>query len=390
MRILFLIITSSLLCAPSSQAAERVSFDGGADAAGLLLQARAAASTMPDAAPAAPAPRPQAARSMADFSHDATPAEIRRANDYNSTRHFPEGARAPFRPVEDTAQFAYILMSAYEQGGESANLRKTIASNLPSGVKLLILADSDEADRVRKKYLQWVPAERLIIAADEDTSTGFWARDSFPVPVYDDAAKKASVVAARYYRDFTSWDAVAAGAHAPIVKKDFTFVGGNLMADEDGNCFAVDSYRLFTATAGDLAAAYGCKTVRIMPHVHGIGDVDEVLKTLPGRRVLTNTPEYRASLESWGYKVVMLPTRPETYRTYANALIVRGTVFMPSYGGAADGEARQVYESLGYKVVPIKTVSLSDDLHGSIHCQTMAYPPMPEKDLLKSLGLARL
>ena len=27
-----------------------------------------------------------------------------------------------------------------------------------------------------------------------------------------------------------------------------------------------------------------------------------------------------------------------------------------------------------------KTVSLSDDMHGSIHCQTMAYPPMPEAE----------
>jgi len=73
-----------------------------------------------------------------------------------------------------------------------------------------------------------------------------------------------------------------------------------------------------------------------------------------------------------------------------NALAVRGTVFMPAYNVPADQDARKVYESLGYQVFPIPTVSLSDDMHGSIHCQAMAYPPMPERELLQGLGLARL
>jgi len=29
-------------------------------------------------------------------------------------------------------------------------------------------------------------------------------------------------------------------------------------------------------------------------------------------------------------------------------------------------------------------------MHGSIHCQTMAYPPMPERELLKALRVAAL
>jgi agmatine/peptidylarginine deiminase len=127
-----------------------------------------------------------------------------------------------------------------------------------------------------------------------------------------------------------------------------------------------------------------------MPHVRGLGDVDEVLKPLPGKRILTNSPEYKDSLESWGYKVIMLPTLSEQYRTYANALVVRDTVFMPSYNVSTDDDARKVYESLGYKVFPIPTISLSDDMHGSIHCQTMAYPPMPEQELLKALHVVRL
>jgi agmatine/peptidylarginine deiminase len=86
----------------------------------------------------------------------------------------------------------------------------------------------------------------------------------------------------------------------------------------------------------------------------------------------------------------MLPTLPEQYRTYVNALVVRDTVFMPAYNVPEDEAARKVYESLGYKVFPVPTISLSDDMHGSIHCQTMAYPPMPQQELLKALHMAAL
>jgi hypothetical protein len=322
------------------------------------------------------------------FSHGATAEEIQKAVLSNQQFHRREKqiTAAPFRPVEDTANFAYVLMSEDEEGmDEITNLRKTIAQNLPEGVKLVILANTADADQVREEYQPWISSDRLIIATDTSTENGLWARDSFPIPVYDNAQKQASLVAAHYYRDFSSWDAVAQSVGAQVVKEDFTFVGGNLIADEDGNCFSVDSYRRFTITQDDLAQAYGCKTAHLMAHVRGLGDVDEVLKPLPGKRILTNSPEYKADLESWGYQVILLPTSPEQYRTYVNSLIVRDTVFMPVYNVAQDDDARKVYESLGYKVFPVTSISMSDDLNGSVHCQTMAYPPMPESGLLKAL-----
>lgn len=324
--------------------------------------------------------------------HDATPAEIQAADAANARYHevllvgAPTGAPPQvLRPVEDTADFAYVLMNADEEGSDEVGaLRSTIAQNLPEGVKLVILGDTGQTQAIQSEYAQWISPDRLIVATDDSTESGFWARDSFPVPVWD-SNHHASLVAAKYYRDFQSWDAVATSVSAPIQKVGFTFVGGNLLADEEGNCFSVDSYRLFTVTPADLAQAYGCKTVHLMPHVRGLGDVDEVLKPLPGKRILTNSPEYVAALQSWGYQVILLPTRSETYRTYVNSLIVRGTVFMPSYGDSQDGDAQKVYESLGFKVIPIQTISLSDDMHGSIHCQTMAYPAMDQAVLLKAL-----
>lgn len=332
---------------------------------------------------------PASAQDLRKFRHDATASETSLAIRANQEFHESSGvasAIVPFRPVEDTANFAYVLMSETTVIPEIAQLRETIARNLPDGVRLVILADESDAEQVRSQYSQWISPDRLIVAKGTDTSNGFWARDSFPLPVYDNSRDQASLVAAHYYRPFNAWDAIADAVHAPYMDKEgFTFVGGNLLADEDGNCFDVDSYRLFTVTVDDLKRAYGCKTVHLMKHVHGIGDVDEVLKPLPGKRILTNAPEYQAELESWGYQVILLPTLPENTRTYANSLIVHNTVFMPSYNVPQDAQARQVYESLGYKVIPVTSIEMSDQLDGSIHCQTMAYPPMEISRLLGAL-----
>ena len=78
------------------------------------------------------------------------------------------------------------------------------------------------------------------------------------------------------------------------------------------------------------------------------------------------------------------------YRTYVNALVVGGTVFMPTYGVAADADARATYERLGFRVVPIRSNVLSDQFNGSVHCQTMAYPDMDLRKLLGGLNLREI
>lgn len=325
--------------------------------------------------------------------HRATTAETQKALQNNKQWHQKRSLHASsnqFKPVEDTADFAYVLMSSYEMISEVAKLRQTIASNLPDNVKLVILTDTSIAEQVRTKYRQWIPADRLIIATDSHTRNGFWARDSFPVPVYTGDKNNVSLVAANYFRYFDAWKAIADSVNASMVKMNFTFVGGNLLADEDGNCFTVDSSRLFNLDADDLRYAYGCNEVHILPYLKGIGDVDEVIKPLPGKRILTNVIDYKADLESWGYEVIMLHALDDEYRTYANTLIVKDTVFMPVYHVAEDAQAQAVYESLGYKVIPIKSITLSDDYNGSVHCQTMAYPAINLTALFKMLGVTEV
>ncbi|MGZ3691989.1 MAG: agmatine deiminase family protein, partial [Pseudobdellovibrio sp.] len=117
---------------------------------------------------------------------------------------------------------------------------------------------------------------------------------------------------------------------------------------------------------------------------------DEVVKPIGNNTILTNTPEYANDFKAWGYNVVLLPDVPDSYRTYANSLIVGKTVFMPTYGLASDKQAQAVYEGLGYKVFGIPSNSMSDDMHGSVHCQTMAYPAVNEQQLMQFLNLEKI
>jgi hypothetical protein len=322
------------------------------------------------------------------LTHEASPEELARANQANKV---PTAKIDPdIKPYFDVGNFEYVLMSAEDQGVEEVRtLRELIARNLPESMKLVILTTSAKAQSVRQTYEQWIEADRLIVASDKESSNsnGFWARDSFPVPVWNEALSEASLVSLRYFRTFKSAATVASAVGANLESHPQVFVGGNLLADEDGNCFAIDSSRLFGLNDVDLQNLYGCRKVSLLPHIAGIGDVDEVIKPLPNRRMLSNQLAYKSKLEALGYTVISLPSIANSYRTYANALIVGDVVFMPVYSVPTDAQATAVYERLGYRVVPIPSRYLSDQLHGSIHCQTMAYPSMPKELLLKALGV---
>lgn len=323
--------------------------------------------------------------------HDATAQERQQIESLraNETPRFYNNTTPDWKPVVDTTDFKYVLLSSEADFSEAAQLRYTIAKNLPEGVKLVLLVDNYDLDQVKQIYSNYISLDRVIFAVSSNISNGFWARDSFPYPVTD-SQNKLSLVGFKYYRNFTAGNTIANALRLNMSNNNFTFVGGNLLADENGVCFAVDSYRRFTSTDQDLYNVYGCRSLHIMQHYSGIGDVDEVLKPLGHGVVLTNTPEYADDLKSWGYQVVMLPAVPDSYRTYVNSLIVGKTVFMPTYGVSTDQQAQEVYEGLGYKVVGIRSNTLSDQMHGSIHCQTMAYPQIPEAQLLNSLGLRRV
>jgi hypothetical protein len=352
----------------------------------ILISTNALAATAGEKAATANAAKAELIRK---YSHEPTQAELK--NVYRETRveSQSEIRAVDWKPAPEISDYKYVLLSSEAGFSEAANLRYTIAKNLPDGVKLVLLVTNSNAEQVKRTYSQYISPDRLILAKDSSIEGGFWARDSFPYPVVDPQGKL-SLVAAKYYRTFRSSPAIASSLGVNMIRANFTFVGGNLMADDNANCFTIDSYRRFTTTENDLYNVYGCKKVYILKRYSGIGDVDEVVKVMSNNLVLTNTPEYINDFKAWGYNVIMMPAVPNSYRTYINSLIIGKNVFMPTYGIATDEKAKKVYEDLGYTVFGIPSNILSDDMHGSVHCQSMAYPAMDEQQLLNSLGLQRV
>lgn len=322
------------------------------------------------------------------LSHSATEAENQQAFEQNFQYNLDLEKNGSVRdlgiklsrPVEEYAKFKYLLISAYE----SFSVDKTVfAKNLPNDVVLVVLTNNPES--ARNKYSKYLPEDRLIIAVDSTASVGFWARDSFPIPVLDNLGNPL-LVGHKYFRNFYGNDALADSVGFRMVSENFVFVGGNLMADDKGQCITTNSSRLFGLSEKTLKQSFGCKAVKIMPWTTGIGDIDETVKLLPNNQALTNQQQLKPILESLGYTVTMLPDAGG-YRTYANSLVLNGTVFMPSYNQPEDQTAKAIYESFGYKVVFLDSRVVSDQGMGSIHCMTMAYPEMNINRLLGSMGM---
>jgi hypothetical protein len=329
-------------------------------------------------------------------SHRATLEETEAARRINLSRPSVSGflrTNVSHAPVPDDHDFAYVLMSGEDDGiSEIMDLRRLITSNLPPDVKLVLLTTVDSAAELRRRFEAWIAADRLILATDKSSNNdnGFWARDAFPIPVIDRNTNTASLIAHQYFRPFDSFKTIAAAVQGNLSERSEVFVGGNLLADRKGNCFAVNSERLFDMSAAEIQDIYGCASVHILDHLAGIGDVDEVIKPLGDNIMLTNQTDYVDQLKNLGYNVIMLPSIDGTFRTYANSLVIGKTVFMPSFNSGKDSIAQKVYEDLGYKVVPIRSNFMSDYFNGSIHCQTMAYPALKKNELLDGLGLREL
>ncbi|MCB0411670.1 MAG: hypothetical protein KDD22_04045, partial [Bdellovibrionales bacterium] len=158
----------------------------------------------------------QSVQAASKFSHQATVAEKAAAIAHNQeilkNNVIFEMGSPDWRPVMDASDFGYVLMSSEEANySEVSDLRRTIAENLPEGVKLVILTSRNEERHIRNRYLEWISSDRLIIASDDDpyVSNGFWARDSFPVPVVNSRTGEFSLVASKYYRRFNSADAIS-------------------------------------------------------------------------------------------------------------------------------------------------------------------------------------
>lgn len=350
-------------------------------------------------------------------SHLAPAESMQKAAEWNqklqhSTLRELSGERmfVPVRPVPDDAEFRYVVLSGTANYHDE-EFQRNLSQNLPPTVDLIILSESGDEARISQLFSRWLPQNRFMVftTPSEISNRTFWARDWFPFPVYKNTSGDVGLVSwnydqhARDYGQYTPERQKAANAFkkrfaenngVSINFQEHYFVGGNLLADHDGVCFAVNSSRFYAANPEDLKAAMGCSRVVLFPHVSGIGDVDEVLKLLPNRIAVTPIREYKSTLEAQGYSVVLLPGLTsnksnggaKNLGTYANTLILGRKIFMPSYNQASDVEAKRVYESLGYEVIMSDSTFLSFQTMGSLHCATMGLPNMNIQVLAKMLG----
>lgn len=317
---------------------------------------------------------------------------------YNEAQSLLPSTYAPFslRPGESVVPFAEYEEAGYlafsgDYDFDSYEVKRGLVENLPHDVQVIIYSSSKGAalDRIRDQYKGLIDPQRLHVVHIPDGRNAFWARDALPVPLTSSghpAVPGLRLVDARYYHGFASDKFFADLFGAPLSKHNYFFEGGNFMVNSLGDCVAVDNELVVKIPDTVFEDSYGCKTMLRLPHIRGIGHIDETIKFIGDRVIMTDEPRYVDALNRAGFQTIMVPRASKPYETYVNALLINNTLYMPAYNHPKDQEAIKVYEDQGFKVIPLETIELSNIGLGSIHCITMAYPKAPLAVVLSHMG----
>lgn len=297
------------------------------------------------------------------------------------------GTPTTVRPFADYEKTGYVFISdSFTFGSQSA--KEAIAANLPKDVTLVVFMEdvtSIRAASLRQSYEKFVTPDRLKLVALEDASDGFWARDGLPVPVIE-ASGALGLVDAKYYYPFEPDKQVGLAFDSQVRSHRFNFEGGNFMANHMGHCILVNNNSHSRIPDAIFETLYGCSKIQRLPHVSGIGHIDEHVRFISEDTVMTDLPSYKKALEAAGLKTILLPRPENEIETYVNSLLVNGVAIVPVFGQPTDKEALDIYTAAGIKAVAGDSKDLSNYGEGSIHCITMTYPPVALKTLLKSIG----
>ncbi|MES3038095.1 MAG: agmatine deiminase family protein [Bdellovibrionota bacterium] len=288
------------------------------------------------------------------------------------------GQDQAMRPFADYERTGYLIMAA-AAGHDSSAQKRTIVQNLPSDVKLILFApklDQAKQELIISDYARFIPRSRIIYMTIPKGERGFWARDAVPFPLIGSGGNLI-LADAHYWDNFEPDDYFSQLFQAPMIKHKKTFEGGNFMTNHLGNCFMVNSTPTDQISNSFFVKNYGCRTVTKLPHVGGIGHIDERARFIDEKTILTDTESYRKVFEKQGYTVHMLPKGKKAMETYVNSIIVNGTVFVPTFMHANDEVALNVYRSVGLKVIGLDSRALSNTGKGSYHCITMNFPAVP-------------
>lgn len=330
----------------------------------------------------------------AEYPKGPTPEQEKMMSQLNEraailNRNQPQMVREPdVTPYAEYNEAGYLILSA-DFNFNSSHVKTEVIRNLPETVTAVVFTGRDspsEKSRLKERFKDVIPEERLKIIYLPLGGNGFWARDGIPVPTIKNDSQNLRVVDARYYHRFEADQMVADLFKSDLVKHDYYFEGGNFVANHLGDCLIVNKTATQKIPDSIFTEKYGCKTLLRLPHIKGIGHADESVKFINDRLVLTDAPEYVPLLEERGFQVMVLPRPRNHYETYVNSLTIGNTVFVPVFDQSTDQKAIEIYQSLGLRVVDLNTETLSNRGQGSIHCITMTYPPGPYAEFLKMIG----
>lgn len=296
-----------------------------------------------------------------------------------------------YRPYADYEDLGYLIMSSdFDFNSRAAKLE--MAKNLPADAILIIFADSanhSTKTAIQKDYSKVISKDRIKVIALKNSYDGFWARDGIPVPVLD-KSNNLTVVDAKYYHRFEPDAQISKIFNTGLEKHNNYFEGGNFQATRNGACIIVNNELHAEMPDYIFTTMYGCKDLTRLPHIAGIGHVDEHARFINDTTIVTDLPEYKKPLEDKGFTVHMLPRPSREFETYVNSLIMNDRVVVPVFDEATDAQALAVYESLGLKASGADSKTLSNKGMGSIHCITMTYPKVPMTALMKALNATEL
>ncbi|HBE87915.1 MAG TPA: hypothetical protein DDW67_02085 [Elusimicrobia bacterium] len=295
-----------------------------------------------------------------------------------------------YRPYADYEKTGYLIMSA-DFNFNSRQAKLLMASKLPADGTLVIFTDTygTTKEDVLREYGSVVPRERIKVVTLPGARNGFWARDGIPVPAID-ASNNLVVVDAVYGHRFEPDAEIARLFGARMEKHGYYFEGGNFMANHSGTCIMVNAHAHVRIPDSVFAGQYGCREMIRLPLVDGIGHIDEHVRFISEKVVVTDLPEYKDVLQGKGLTVHMMPKPSGPFETYVNSLIMDGKVIVPVFGRSTDEQALAVYRSLGLEAFGADSRTLSNDGQGSVHCITMTYPAVPARELMKALGATEL
>ncbi|HCC48872.1 MAG TPA: hypothetical protein DEQ38_12260 [Elusimicrobia bacterium] len=302
-----------------------------------------------------------------------------------------ERVERKYRPYADYETPGYLIMSA-DFVFNSRQAKLLMASKLPAGATLVIFTeynDSGTKENILRTFETVVPRSRIKVIALPRASRGFWARDGIPVPAMDKGGNLV-VVDAVYGHGFEPDAEIARMFGAGLEKHQYYFEGGNYMANHAGDCIMVNHGAHVQIPDSVFTGQYGCRQMIRLPFVDGIGHIDEHVRFISEKVLVTDLPQYKDVLQGKGFTVHMLPKPSGPYETYVNSLIMNDNVIVPVFGRSTDAQALAVYERLGLKASGADSKALSNQGQGSVHCITMTYPPVPAADLMKALGAKEL